>query len=101
MLKVFFILIGANVKYKIKWKVKPGFAIGLHKKDIDLLKKIKACWGVGKINKHGKDSFKLVRGYHSLTTSSISPNRLHPRFITGFAESESSFSGFAIKKNKN
>ena len=39
MLKVFFILIGANVKYKIKWKVKPGFAIGLHKKDIDLLKK--------------------------------------------------------------
>ena len=36
MLKVFSILIGANVKYKIKWKVKPGFAIGLHKKDIDL-----------------------------------------------------------------
>ena len=60
MLKVFSILIGANVKYKIKWKVKPGFAIGLHKKDIDLIKKIKACWGVGKtpFNKHGKDSFQ-------------------------------------------
>ena len=36
MLKFFPILIGANVKYKTKLKVKLGFAIGLHKKDIDL-----------------------------------------------------------------
>ena len=86
MLKVFSILIGANVKYKTKWKVKPGFAIGLHKKDIDLLKKLKLVEVLVKLlNKHGKDSFQLVRGYHSLTTYSISPNRLHPLFITGFA----------------
>ena len=80
----FSILIQPNVKYKTKWRVKAVFAIGLHKKDIYLLKIIQAYLGVGKITKHSKDSFQLVRGYHSLTTSSILPNRLHSWFITGF-----------------
>ena len=35
----FSILIQANDKYKIKWRIKAIFAIGLHKKDVDLLKK--------------------------------------------------------------
>ena len=69
------------------------FAIGLHffnknnknKKRYRFIKKIQASWGVGKITKHSKDSFQLVRGYHSLITSSILPNRLHSWFITGFS----------------
>jgi hypothetical protein len=34
---------------KIGWTVQPVFQIGLHKKDLSLLKKIKAFWGVGEI----------------------------------------------------
>ena len=55
----FSILIQPNVKYKTKWRVKAVFAIGLHKKDIYLLKIIQAYLGVGKITKHSKDSFQL------------------------------------------
>ena len=55
----FSILIQPNLKYKTKWRVKAVFAIGLHKKDIYLLKIIQACWGVGKITKHSKDSFQF------------------------------------------
>ena len=55
----FSILIQPNLKYKTKWRVKAVFAIGLHKKDIYLLKIIQAYLGVGKITKHGKDSFQL------------------------------------------
>ena len=55
----FSILIQANRKYKTKWRIKAIFAIGLHKKDIDLLEKIQAYWGVGKIHKHGKDSLQF------------------------------------------
>ena len=48
----FSILIQPNLKYKTKWRVKAVFAIGLHKKDIYLLKIIQAYLGVGKITKH-------------------------------------------------
>lgn len=52
----FSILIQPNVNYKTNWRIKAIFAIGLHKKDTDLLEKIQSSWGVGKIHKHGKDS---------------------------------------------
>jgi hypothetical protein len=34
---------------KVGWVVQPVFQIGLHKKDINLLEKIQAFWGVGEI----------------------------------------------------
>jgi len=34
---------------KVGWVVQPVFQIGLHKKDLNLLKKIQAFWGVGEI----------------------------------------------------
>lgn len=52
----FSILIQHNVKYKTNWRVKAIFSIGLHKKDLVLLEKIKSTLSVGKIHKHGKDS---------------------------------------------
>ena len=52
----FSILIGRNVKYKTGWRVKAIFSIGLHKKDIAILEKIKSTFGVGKIHRQGKDA---------------------------------------------
>ena len=52
----FSILIQPNSHYKTNWRIKPIFSIGLHKKDTDLLERIKSYWTVGKIHKHGKDS---------------------------------------------
>ncbi len=52
----FSILIQRNDKYKINWRIKAVFAIGLHKKDIELLQKIQSCLGVDKLYKHGKNS---------------------------------------------
>lgn len=52
----FSILIQQNVKYKTGWRVKAIFSIGLHKKDIAILEKIKSTFGVGKIHKQGKDA---------------------------------------------
>jgi hypothetical protein len=53
------ILIQANSKYATGWRIKPVFAIGLHKKDIELLKNIQSSLGVGKIHIHGKDSIQF------------------------------------------
>jgi LAGLIDADG endonuclease len=52
----FSILIQPNSKYKTNWRIKAIFAIGLHKKDIELLKNIQSSLGVGKLHKHGKNS---------------------------------------------
>jgi dissimilatory sulfite reductase (desulfoviridin) alpha/beta subunit len=55
----FSILIQANSKYATGWRIKPIFAIGLHKKDIEILKTIQSYLGVGKIHIHGKDSIQF------------------------------------------
>lgn len=54
----FSILIQPNSKYGTGWRIKPIFAIGLHKKDLDILKSIQSSLGVGKIHIHGKNSIQ-------------------------------------------
>ena len=39
----------------VGWSVKPSFQIGLHEKDLSLLKKIQSYFGVGSLNKCGSD----------------------------------------------
>lgn len=55
----FSVLIQKNLKYKTSWRIKIIFSIGLHKKDLALLKAIQSTLGVGKIHTHGKDSFQF------------------------------------------
>lgn len=55
----FSILIQVNSKYSTGWRIKPIFAIGLHKKDIEILKSIQSSLGIGKIHIHGKDSIQF------------------------------------------
>src|SRR5438034_9501097 len=52
----FSIIVTKNNELKTGWRIKAVFSIGLHKKDITLLEKIKSTLGVGKIHKHGKNS---------------------------------------------
>nr|ATI20257.1 LAGLIDADG endonuclease [Juglanconis oblonga]ATI20411.1 LAGLIDADG endonuclease [Juglanconis oblonga] len=54
----FSILIQPNSKYSTGWRIKPVFAIGLHKKDLELLKNIQSYLGVGKIHIHSKNSIQ-------------------------------------------
>ena len=54
----FSILIQANSQYTTGWRIKPVFAIGLHKKDLELLKSIQSYLGVGKIHVHGENSMQ-------------------------------------------
>jgi hypothetical protein len=44
-------------RMKTGWQVKPIFQLNLHKKDIKILEAVQKTWGVGKIYKHGQDSF--------------------------------------------
>ena len=46
----FSILIQINSQYATGWRIKPIFTIGLHKKDLDLLKNIQSYLGIGKIH---------------------------------------------------
>ncbi len=55
----FSVLIQKNLKYKTSWRIKIIFSIGLHKKDVSLLEAIQSTFCVGKIHKHGKDSFQF------------------------------------------
>jgi LAGLIDADG endonuclease len=55
----FSILIQVNSKYTTGWRIKPIFAIGLHKKDLKLLENLQSYLGVGKIHIHSKDSFQF------------------------------------------
>lgn len=55
----FSVLIQHNLKYKTSWRIKILFNIGLHKKDLPLLKAIQSTLGVGEIHKHGKDSLQF------------------------------------------
>jgi hypothetical protein len=45
----FIVRIVKSNSVKVGWTVQPLFQIGLHNKDLNLLKKIKAFWGVGDI----------------------------------------------------
>lgn len=55
----FSVLIQKNLNYKTSWRVKIIFSIGLHKKDLSLLEAIQSTFKVGKIHKHGPDSFQF------------------------------------------
>lgn len=46
-----------DCRMKIGWQVKPIFQLNLHKKDLKILEAVQKTWGVGKIYKHGQDSF--------------------------------------------
>ena len=52
----FSVLIQHNSAYRLNWRIKVIFAIGLHNKDIELLQKIQSYFGVGKLHKHGENS---------------------------------------------
>ena len=51
---------------KVGWAVQPVFQIGLHKKDLDLLKKIQAFLGVGEIYHKEKSCNYVVQNLRSL-----------------------------------
>jgi hypothetical protein len=46
-----------DCRMKTGWQVKPIFKLNLHKKDLKILEALQKTWGVGKIYKHGQDSF--------------------------------------------
>ena len=51
----FMLKINKSDKYKAGWKIEPVFTIGLHKKDLSILKEIQAYWGgIGRIIKRGE-----------------------------------------------
>ena len=52
-------MIQINLNYKTSWRVKIIFSIGLHKKDLSLLEAIQSTLKVGKIYKHGLNSFQF------------------------------------------
>jgi len=50
-----------NSKYKTGYYVNPGFSIGLHNKDLNLLEKIQSYFGgVGTICKQTKNSVQFI-----------------------------------------
>ena len=56
----FHLSIGKNSKYKTGYYVNPGFSIGLHNKDLNLLEKIQSYFrGVGTISKQTKNSVQF------------------------------------------
>ena len=55
----FHVSIIKNNKSKVGYYVQHSFQIGLHEKDKSFLEDIKNFLGVGTINKHGSESFKL------------------------------------------
>lgn len=51
---------------KVGWVVQPVFQIGLHKKDLNLLEKIQAFWGVGEIYHKEQSSNYVVQSLRGL-----------------------------------
>jgi len=51
---------------KVGWVVQPVFQIGLHKKDLNLLKKIQSFWGVGEIYHKEESSNYMVQSLRGL-----------------------------------
>lgn len=54
----FIITVNPNSKYKTNFRVKATFSIGLHERDLPLLKHIQNYFGVGSVTKQGKNSFQ-------------------------------------------
>jgi hypothetical protein len=55
----FFIGLYADSNYKMGYRVKASFQIGLHEKDLPLLEQIQSYFGVGKITKLGAESVQF------------------------------------------
>ena len=55
----FFIGLYSDSNYKVGYRVKASFQIGLHQKDFPLLEQIQSYFGVGKITKHGAESVQF------------------------------------------
>jgi hypothetical protein len=55
----FIVSINPNSRYKTGYRVKATFSIGLHKKDLALLKLIKKFFGVGNITSLTEDGVQL------------------------------------------
>ena len=55
----FFVSVSSNPEYKIAYRVKAVFHIGLHIRDIALLEQIQLFFGVGKISKLGAESVQF------------------------------------------
>lgn len=55
-----------NLKYKSGWHVSQGFSITLHIKDLAVLEKIRAQFGVGDVSINGKSCIYRVRSLPEL-----------------------------------
>lgn len=63
----FLISISSDSKYKTGYRIKATFQIGLHEKDLALLKQIQLFFGIGKITKLGGESIQYrVSGLEDL-----------------------------------
>ena len=62
----FTIIISKNKGSKLGWKVQPSFQIHLHKKDMDLLIKIKSFLGVGEIYERKESCIYIVNSLNDL-----------------------------------
>jgi hypothetical protein len=63
----FFIGVNPESKHKTGYRIKASFQIGLHEKDLALLKEIKLFFGVGNISKLGQESVQFrVSGLEDL-----------------------------------
>ena len=64
----FIIKITKSLKYREGWKIEAVFSIGLHEKDLSLLKGIQAFWGgIGRISKHEEKVFFTVSSKEHLS----------------------------------
>jgi len=62
----FSILVQPRLDSKTKWRVKAIFAIGLNKKDLAILEKIQAWFGVGRIYSSGTKVYYKVESFKDL-----------------------------------
>nr|YP_009558612.1 hypothetical protein [Capillidium heterosporum]AZZ06712.1 hypothetical protein [Capillidium heterosporum] len=62
----FTIIITKNKSLKVGYRVQPSFQINLHKKDINLLNKIKSFWAVGKIYEQKESCIYVVNSFKDL-----------------------------------
>ncbi len=63
----YFIGVHSDYNYKTGYRVKASFQIGLHEKDLALLKQIQSFFGVGKITRLGAESVQFrVTGLEDL-----------------------------------
>nr|YP_009072375.1 LAGLIDADG endonuclease [Sclerotinia borealis]AIJ56806.1 LAGLIDADG endonuclease [Sclerotinia borealis] len=71
----FVIIVRKSVKSRLGWRVEAVFRIGLHKKDLALLKQIQAYFGgIGSIVKQGEDVYAYRVSYLKEILSHILPH---------------------------